>query len=206
MPLENILEALEAETERRIIEIEQAAQIEIERIRSQTQAEVEAARQKHVAAIRTPLQAEQARILNQAKLEALQIVMGARENVITSVLEAATHRLAEIPFTEAYAGVLLHLTQEAVDTLGVDGTLCMHVHSRDVALMNCIVREMGLLATVTGGLENKGSSENCLGGVVVTTPDGRISLVNTLKTRLQRVASLHRAQIAKLVFGNEQEV
>ena len=184
MPLENILVALEAETERQVIEIEQETQVEIERIRSNTKAEVEDARQKHVAAIQLPVQAEQARILNQAKLEALQIVMGAREDLITSVLEATTHRLAEIPITGAYAGLLQQLTQEAVDTLGVDSTLCLHVHSRDVALMNCIVREMGLLATVTGGLENEGSSGNCLGGVVATTPDGRISLVNTLETRL----------------------
>lgn len=206
MPLENILAALEAETEHRIIEIEQAARVEVERIRSNTKAEAEVARQKHMAAIQAPLQAEQARILNQAKLEALQIVMGARENLITSALEATTHCLTEIPSTEMYAGLLRELVQEAVNTLGRDDMLYLYVHSRDAGLMNCIVGEMGLLATVEEGLENEGTSQNSLGGVVVTTPDGRIRLVNTLKTRLHRVASLHRAQIAKLVFGSEQEV
>jgi vacuolar-type H+-ATPase subunit E/Vma4 len=205
MSLKNILEALEADAERQVVEIEQATQAEIERIRTQAQAEAEVVQQKRMAAIQTPLQAEQARILNQAKLEALQIVMGTREALITSALEATAHRLAEMPTTGAYAGVLQQLTREAIDMLGMDGRLCLHVQSCNIELMRRIVQEMGLSATVAGGLENENSSPNCLGGVVVTTPDGCISLANTLEARLQRVASLYRARIARMVFGDEQE-
>lgn len=205
MPLENILQALETEAEQQIAEIEQATQVELERIRSQSRAAAEVAWQQQMAAVEAPLQAEQARILNQAKLEGLQIVLGTRETLITSALEATAHSLAEISTTEAYAGLLRHLAQEAVDTLGVAGTVCVHIHSRDVALMKRIVRDMGLPARVAGGLENEEAGRAGLGGIVMTTPDGHTSLINTLETRLQRVASLHRAQIAGLVFTDEQE-
>jgi vacuolar-type H+-ATPase subunit E/Vma4 len=205
MSLENILQALEGEAERQVVEIEQATQAEIERIRTRAQAEAEVTRQKRLAAIQAPLQAEQARILNQAKLEALQIVMGTREALITSALEATACRLEEISTSEACAGLLQELTLEAIDTLGLNGRLCLHVQICNLELMRRIIQEMGLSATVTGGLEDGNSSSNCLGGVVVTSSDGRISVINTMAARLQRVTSLYRAQIAKMVFGDQQE-
>jgi len=204
MPLENILHALEAEAERLVTEIGQATQAEVERIRAEAQAEAPVVRQKHITAIEAPLRAEQARILNRAKLEVLQIVMGTREDLITAVLEAAARRLDALPSTEAYADLLRQLMQEAVDAFGVN-SLCLRVQSSDVALMKRIVQEMGLSATVMGELEKKEAMAGDLGGLVATTPDERISLVNTPAARLKRVASLYRAQIAEMMFQDQQE-
>lgn len=206
MPLENILQALEAEAARQVAEIEQNAQAEIERIRTQAQQKAAAIRKQHLAEIQAPLRAEQARILNQAKLEALQIVMGTREALIDSALQATAQRLAALCASEAYTPLLRHLTQEAVDTLGGEDHLHLRVRSCDVDRMTCLVQYMGLSATVAGELEHEDESqEGGLGGLVVATADGRISLVNTLEARLRRVASLYRSQIAEMVFGAEQE-
>lgn len=205
MSTERILQALEAETERQIAEIEQAAQKEIEQIYAQAQAEAAAGRQKRLDAVQAPLQAEQTRILNQAKLEALQIVLGMRESLINSALEATAHHLADLVTSEAYAQVLWQLTEEALDTLDVAGQVRLRVQDRDVPLMGCLVQEMGLSADVEGGLEERTSSWGCPGGVVVTAADGHIRLVNTLAARLQRVASLYRPQIADMLCGASQE-
>ena len=70
--------------------------------------------------------------------------------------------------------------------------------------MGRLVQDMDLQCTVVGDLDNGDTSRNCLPGVIVTTPDGYISLVNTLETRLQRAANLYRTQIAKIIFGDEQ--
>jgi len=148
MSLEKILETLDTEAECKVVEIEQTAQAEIDRIRAQARAEAETVRQKRVAAIKTPLQAERTRILNQAKLEALQTVMGTREALITSALEATARCLATLSASQAYAGLLRQLTQEAIDTLGVDGPLCLCVKSCSVELMNRIVQEIDLQAVL----------------------------------------------------------
>jgi vacuolar-type H+-ATPase subunit E/Vma4 len=205
MSLENILQALEAEAERQVAEIEGAAQAEIECIRAQAQAEAETVRQKHVAAIQVPLRAEQARILNQAKLEALRVVKGTREALLSSALEAAARRLAALPTMETYASLLQRLLQEAADTLGIDSGLHLHVHSCDVELMGHIVQRMGLSAAVEGDLENEASSWACPGGLVATNSDERVRLVNTLDARLGKVANLYRSQIAEMLFGGQQE-
>jgi vacuolar-type H+-ATPase subunit E/Vma4 len=69
--------------------------------------------------------------------------------------------------------------------------------------MNRIVQKLGLPATVTGGLEDDEAIAANGGGVVATTPDGRISLVNTPTARLARAASLYRLQIAKMMFEDQ---
>lgn len=204
MPLDTILHALEAEAERLVAEIDQASQAEVERILTQAQAVAVVVRQKHLTAIEAPLRAERARLLNRAKLERLQLVLGTREDLITAALKAAARRLAALTSTPAYAGWLGQLTQEAVAVLGLN-SLCLHVQSNDLVLMNRLVQELGISATVTGDLELAEELERDLGGVVATTPDGGISLINTFGVRLQRVATLHRARIAELMFEDQQE-
>jgi vacuolar-type H+-ATPase subunit E/Vma4 len=205
MSIEKIVQALETETEHQIAEIEQAAQKEIEQIHAQAQAEATTVRQKRLAAVQAPLQAEQTRILNQAKLEALQIVLGMRESLINSALAATARHLTDLVTSEAYAQVLWQLTEEALDTLDVAGPVRLRVQDRDVPLMRRLVQEMELSAEVEGGLEEGSSSWGCPGGVAVTTADRRIKLVNTLVTRLQRVANLYRPQIADMLCGDSQE-
>jgi vacuolar-type H+-ATPase subunit E/Vma4 len=120
------------------------------------------------------------------------------------MLEATARRLEALSGTEEYANLLRRLTREAVDALGAN-RVCLRVQSSDVELMNRIVQEMGLSATVSGGLENEEAPEGSLGGVIATSSDGRISLVNTSAARLKRVASLYRAQIAEMMFQDQQE-
>ena len=205
MPLQNILQALEAEAERQVAEIEQAARDEAKHIRAHARTKAADVRQEHMAAIQSPLQVERARILNQAKLEALRVVMGTRETLIASALEEAARCLASLPTTRAYARLLQRLAQEAVNVFGASSRLRLRVQSCDVELMSRIVQETGLPATVEGGLEGEASLWGSLGGLIAATPNARISLVNTLDARLGRVASLYRSQIAEIVLGDRQE-
>jgi vacuolar-type H+-ATPase subunit E/Vma4 len=204
MPLEKILQALEAETERLVAEIDQAARTEVEQIRRQAEADAAIAREKHLTAVQSPLRAEQARILNRAKLEALQIVLGTREDLITAVLDAVACRLKALPCSETYPSILRQLTQEAIEALGAN-SICLRVRSSDLSLVERITRQMGLSITVEGGLENDQTVEGDGIGVVATSADGRISLVNTLTARLRRVAGLHRAYVVQLIFEDPQE-
>lgn len=205
MPLENILQALEAESARQVADIAQTAQAEVARIRAEAQAQATAVQQQHMLAQQAPLQAERTRIVNKAKLDALRVVMGTRETLMASALEMAAQYLGTLSASPTYPVLLQRLTQEAIDRLATPGQLRLHVRSCDVELMCGLVEEMGLAATVKGNLEHEASPWGCLGGVVVATPDERISLANTLAARLQRAASLYRSDIAALVCGKKQE-
>jgi V-type H+-transporting ATPase subunit E len=200
MSLDKILQALETEAEHQVATLEQGASTQIEHIRAQAQAEVELVRQKRLAAIQAPLQAEQSRILNKAKFEALQIVLGTREDLLTELFETTAQQLAALSNLEGYNRLLQQLLEEAVATLDGTGPFCLEVQKQDMELVQNIVQAMGLQAVVEGTLNNQGLWGAELGGIVVTTSDGQIRLVNTLEARLERVANLYRSQVAELLF------
>jgi V/A-type H+/Na+-transporting ATPase subunit E len=205
MSLDKILEALKAETDQQIAEIERAAQVEIRRIHAKAQVEAVAVGQRHLPEIQVPLRAERARIINQAKLEALRLVMGTREVLIESALDLAASHLAALAGGDLDGRILQELAREASGALGADRGLRLRVQSRDVASMERIARETGLPATVEGGLEKQASLRGSLGGLVAATCDGRISMINTLDARLQRVANLHRSEIAEILLDHAHE-
>lgn len=205
MSLDKILETLEIEAEAQVVALEQTTKAEIERIQAKAQVEAELARQKRLAAIQAPLQAEQARILNKAKLEALQIVLGTREDLLTALFETTAQRLAALTNQERYDRLLQQLLEEAVETLPKAGPFRLEVEKQDVKLMQKIIQGMGLEAEVEGTLKREGLWGAELGGVTVTTPDGQISVVNTLEARLERAATLYRAQIAEMLFDQAKE-
>lgn len=206
MSLEHILQALEAETDQQIAEIERAGQDEIEQVRVEAEAEAEKIRQKHLSTNQILLQVERTRRLNRAKQEASQQVLQAREKLITAALAATRQHLAALTAAETYPPLLRQLTEESVATLGKTQPLCLHVRKTDVELMNRIAQELELSAKVIGDLTGDSSEPNpCLGGLAVSTADNRISLTNTLEARLQRVAQLYRAQIAEIIFDGRQE-
>jgi V/A-type H+-transporting ATPase subunit E len=208
MSLNRILEALEAEAGQQVAEIERSTQAEIDRIRAQAQAEAEAVQQKHMAANQASLQVERTRRLNRARQAASQIILNARESLMASTLACAAEHLAAFSAAEAYPGLLHQLTREVIGPLGPNRQLCLHVREGDVALMQPIVRGLGLTARVMGdldGVSDSGRESDCLGGLVVTTADERIRLTNTLQARLDRVAKLQRAQIAEIIFDHRQQ-
>lgn len=204
MALEHILQALEAEAAQQIALIEQAAETQVQQIRSQAEAEAEVVRQKHLAAGRALLQVERTRLLNRAKQQASQMVLRARESLLSSALTATAKYLAALTGTASYPHLLRQLVQETVDTLGTDEPLCLHVDEQDVEVVEEIVRQMGLSASVTGDLKAITPSKQngqSLGGLVVTVAGGRVMLNNTLAARLLRASILYRAQIAEIILA-----
>jgi V/A-type H+-transporting ATPase subunit E len=200
MSLDKILQVLETEAKNQVAALEQGARAEIERIQAKVQTEADLVRQKRLVAIQAPLQAEQARTLNKAKLEALQIVLGTREDLLAELFESVAQRLAALSNQEGYDRLLQQLLEEAIETLGKTGPFRLEVQKQDVALMRKIVEGMGLEAEVGSNLKQKDLWGAALGGVAVTTPDGQVSLVNTLEARLERAANLYRTQIAEMLF------
>ena len=196
MPLEKILKTLETEAERQVVEIDQAAQVEIERIRTQAWAEAEAVRQKRVAAIQAPLQAEQARILNQAKLKALQTVMGTREALITSALErGATELLIGIggsATNDGGAGMLTALGASFTDTDGAalppGGAALTRLHHIEVGGLDPRLAEVQvrIASDVTAPLLGTGGASAVFGPQKGADP----SDVATLEAALARLVEV----------------
>jgi vacuolar-type H+-ATPase subunit E/Vma4 len=206
MPLEAILQALDAEAARELAAIKQAGQAEIAQIEADADRQASLARQKQIDAICAPLKAEQARLINQAKLKALQIVLGTREELISAAMEATARNLADFTESAAYPELLKQLACEAAAPLGADQPLRFRVRTEDVPLMEQLAQQLNLDATVIADLREEDTVwDSGLGGVIASTADRRVSVVNTLEARLQRAATVHRAKLAGWLLATSGE-
>jgi vacuolar-type H+-ATPase subunit E/Vma4 len=199
MSLDTILQALEAEAERQLAAIEQAGTAEIAALEAETETEAAQLRQEQLTAIRLPLKTEQTRRINRARLEALQIILAARESMLAEALAAARLQLADFSHTPAYGELLKQLAREAVAALGVEQPVHFLVRPTDVSLMQLMA---GPDAQVAADSESPGNG--ALGGLIAVTSDGRIRVVNTLEVRFARAARRYRSQLAEWLFGNDE--
>jgi vacuolar-type H+-ATPase subunit E/Vma4 len=204
MPLETILQAIDAEAERQVADVEAETRAKIAQLESEARANAEAIRQKHIEAAQARLKAEQSRILNRAYRQALQVMLGTREAAISAALEDTAKQLAQFTGTSRYADLLRDLTSESAAALGDSQPLCLTVKADDVPLMKQVIAALGISATVETDLEIGDTVWNSgLGGLIAATPDRRVNVVNTLEMRLQQAAALYRAQLAEWLFQRQ---
>jgi vacuolar-type H+-ATPase subunit E/Vma4 len=198
MGLQNILEKIRATREAQVQEIEQSAQFQANGILAQARADVRQIEEDACAKASAPAVAERARILHRARLEALRVVGDVREELVNAAINRARERLASIRADQSYGAVLRTLTKEALTELSSDGVgkAQLLVDSNDKVLMEVILHDLGLNLPVVYGL-------NCWGGLIANSQDGRVVVVNTFESRLERAAPFLRSHLAAF-FEEEQ--
>lgn len=190
MPLEHILRAMQAQAESEIEKITRAAEEEAAALIAEAEAEAERIRARHRARVEPMLIAEAASLQNTAKIGALRAKANAREQLLVAAFTQAANCLAEMRAAQSYAALFSILAREAVEGLGTD--LVAHVDPRDVALARSAFAELGAQVEIE-------QQEIPLGGLDVMTRDGRIMIVNTLVSRLERARGQLRGPVATIL-------
>jgi vacuolar-type H+-ATPase subunit E/Vma4 len=188
--LQGILDAIHTSGEKQAREIDADAQAQAHQALVQAGAEAERLREKSRLAASAPASEERLRILHQAKLEALQIVNDACEELVDEVLRQTRARLAGIRSDLSYPALLRRLTEEAVTeltgSLEESAVIGLEADPRDRAFVESMLPELGVKSLISCGLD-------CWGGVVCKSEDGRVVVVNTLEGRLDcAIPYLHR--------------
>lgn len=191
MAIEKILWAMNEEAQEEANQIIAEAEAAAQKIVAAAEAYAEAVKEGYYGQKVLPeLRAEEARLIGEAQRESLGLVMKAKEELIDRAFTLAKEELAKARSREDYPEILHRLTQEVVDELGRE--LVIEVDPHDSELMEKIIAEMGLQATVRPSLR-------CMGGLAATPRDGRIRLVNTIDSRLERARESLREQVAAIV-------
>lgn len=192
MALEDILQAMEREARAEIEKIAARAEAEASAIVAQAEEEARAIRERYYLSAAARLQSDRWRPIHKARFAATREVAEAREALIEEAFAAAGEELSRLRQSPAYPECLRRLVWEIVNELG--SRLRMLVDARDEALVRRIAAEMGLEAEIATGL-------NTTGGLEASTPDGRISVVNTLESRLELGRSHLRRRVAALLLA-----
>ncbi|MBN1146157.1 MAG: V-type ATP synthase subunit E [Anaerolineales bacterium] len=199
MSLEAILETIRASGKARVDEVEERADRQAHQARVNARLEADRLEEESYAAASTPAIRERARILHRARLEALQITGNALEVLVDAAMDQAHGRLVGIRTDSAYADILRRLTQEALaeldSTLGGVGGVQLEADPRDRALVERILSDLGLELEVSYHLE-------CWGGIIASSRDGQVLVINTPEARLERAAPYLRRYLAAFFEQN----
>jgi vacuolar-type H+-ATPase subunit E/Vma4 len=207
--LHAILEVIRSAGQAEIDEIEQRAFAQAREILVNARLEAETIKEQARAVAEDPGFRERTRILHRARLEALQMVGNAREELVDSAIKQTRGRLDSLRMHSIYPRVLHKLLGEALDELQraqvedeclPAGTTAagssvaaasLEADRRDRPLLERMLDEMGLEYPVQYNLQ-------CWGGLVVKSAEGRISVINTLEARLERATPYLRLSLAAL--------
>lgn len=196
MGLEDILKAMEEEAKAEMADILAEAEAAAKEILAEAEARARQARQRHRQEVLPGAAAEEARILNEARLEALKVVMQTREDLIDQAFQAARQELSAMRSLPEYPEVLRRWTGEVYEELGED--LAVSVGAEDLELARSMLAEMGMNARVASNLDSAG-------GLVATSKDGRILVVNTVDSRLENARQLLRREVAQIILEKDAD-
>jgi vacuolar-type H+-ATPase subunit E/Vma4 len=198
MGLEVILETIRASGDAQVQEIERNTQSQVNEILAQATMEAHQIEEDSCRLTSAPAAAERARIFHRARLEALHIVGDVRENLVDTTIHRARERLMSLRNDVCYPTVLHMLTQEALTelALGESGIAEVLADPRDATLVKKIIDESNLDLRVSYEL-------NCWGGLIAKSEDGRVVVINTFESRLERATAFLRRYLASL-FEPEQ--
>ena len=193
MSLEAILLAISASGDAQVEQIESRACTHVEEILANARLEAARVKEKAFNDAVAPVVRQRSRIIQQAKHEALHTTGEARETLVDTALERAGNRLAQIRAEAAYPGILRQLLQEALAEIrlstGKSEKTCLKIDPRDRELTADILTALKLELPVREDL-------NCWGGLVLTSEDGRVVVINTLEARLERATPHLRRLLA----------
>lgn len=123
--------------------------------------------------------------LSQARLQAKMAVADAREELLRMADDEVWDLLSDLVKGKAYPEYFEKLLMEGVKEVGMDAVL--YVREKDAALAKKLVSQHGF-----DSVKVSSKALQCIGGVLVTSSDGRIRADNTLEARFNELKDERR--------------
>lgn len=192
MGLQNILERIRESGGAQVQDIEKNAKSRASEILAQAHTEAEGIESDARARAGAPANAERARIIHRAKSEALHLLGEVREDLVDTAIARTREHLASLRSDSSYPEILRSLTEQALAQLAAsEGAQEAQVlaDSRDKDRVQTILAELGMNVPVRFELNN-------WGGLIATSRDGRVVVINTLEARLEQAMAFLRPHLA----------
>jgi len=192
MESQGLLEALakEAQEERQTLLAQ--AQAEAQEIIEKAHKEARELKGQRMTAAKSEVSSERLRILGGASLKAADLILRTKEMSLAKAFEEAKAELVKRFEGKEGAKNLAALAEEALSDL--EEPFILEVHPKDTSTAQGYVRERKLRAEVKGNpaLQH---------GVRFLSGDGKLVILNTLSSRLERAGTSLRVEIGKLLFS-----
>lgn len=188
---DKLLQAIRAEAALERDAILAKAQLQIDEIEAQTRDETEQIHAQIEAKVRQSLQLERDRLAGQSQAACRLTLQASRMRWIEKAFDEARQTILAMSESPQYPGILGALIVEALDVVGHDGQVS--VAASEVKSCRTWLGRQGVSCDLQG-------IESGPGTVLAATTDGTRRVDNSLMTRLSRVESLCRHQVAAILF------
>jgi len=138
------------------------------------------------------LEATKTRILGESELRKKRSLAEVKDRIIQEVFGRVHEALSKTRERTDYESILQRLEQEVL----IDEDFIVYVDERDTALIRKILASRGVNAEVRSG-------KDCLGGLVVESNNGAVSIHNTIESRLEKVRESLIHEVNLILFRGE---
>jgi vacuolar-type H+-ATPase subunit E/Vma4 len=192
MAIEDILAALDKQSEADIVDVIDEAKAHAALILNEAEDEAVRIHNAFARQVERTATTEAAKIVNAARLESKMTVSSARGGGMNEVFETAADALGRVRSSSGYSALFGRLADEAL--AGIDGEVVVRVDPADKSLAEAKLRDAGVAGTVETDISTAG-------GLVVELAGGRIIRRNTLEDRLERVRQYVQGDVAKALYA-----
>jgi len=193
MAYENLLKSVEESALEKKRELQIKAQKQADEIRSGAKKQAEEISEHAIKEAESSVAIERNKQLYLAKGAIKEQALKSREKVFEAAFEAAGQRLSRLREDDTYPVIFRRLAEETIGAMG-QTPFVIHIDQRDLDLCKKTLAAINVSCGIQADLE-------CMGGLVATSPDGLITLANTIESRLERVREHKRLEIYGILSG-----
>jgi len=185
-----IIDEAESETQQALDQARIHSRREAEDILNNARTEAEAARRRQISEIRQ-------RLKLQEELE--------KSKIVTEVLDQSKKRVMDFfKDDKRYLPYLTALMTKGIREIGLDAVV-VHLNSHDLKRVNAVELEGGVTKLLGKSVKIELSSEpiQVLGGIVVSSKDGKTRIINTLDQMFEALEPRLLIEAGKILFGQQ---
>ncbi len=188
MPLDKVIQEIYQKGDEEVKRIKEEAEAEAKRIVDEAQEKAKDILRKAREDAEREAEALRRREISSVSLEMKRLMLNKQKEILDEVFEFLKKRIKEMDLETKRK--LLRRLIEANATEG------MRVYSarEDEELVKNIINELKLNLSYAGNID-------CLGGVILESPDGEIVVDLTFDKILSRVQELKVGEVSKILFG-----
>jgi len=193
MAYENLLRSVEESALERERQLRENARVQVEEIRAAAQKQAAEIRERTIQDAERSAAIERNKQLYLTKGAIKEQSLREREKIFLAAFDAAKEQLLRLREDEHYPAIFASLAREVTGAMG-ETRFLIHVDTRDLDLCTKTLAALGIPCEILTDIV-------CAGGLVASSPDGLVTISNTVESRLERIREHKRLEIYARLFG-----
>jgi V/A-type H+-transporting ATPase subunit E len=195
MKYDHLIKAIEDGAEEKIREITDSKDREIREILERAESESAQLRKDLLAQTNQRVEIERNKEIYSAREQAKDHLARARNEAFLSVFQVSDEQLSSFRSSPAYGAFFKAVMTEITESLDSE-KIRLHIDQKDEALCRQLIKDTGKEFDIVTDLTTKG-------GLIGSTPDGKVVIRNTIEDRLARAKERMKVVVFSGLYGDQ---